>query len=245
MALNELNLTPAQRSRNFDRKAAVACLAILAIAILAGFGPTYYFKLASALGEYRLSTHLHGLVMTAWVLVFAAQIYFVRSKKILLHMRLGLAAIGLAVAVVVVGFIVAIQAARLGSPSSPADIPPLSFLIVPLGDILIFALLFAAAIYYRKVPANHKRLMLLTAINFMPAAVARIPIPELQALGPLWFYGFPDLVFLVLIAIDTWWNRKLNWAFAIGGLLLIASHPIRLMLSGTEAWLSIARWLTG
>jgi hypothetical protein len=30
-----------------------------------------------------------------------------------------------------------------------------------------------------------------------------------------------------------------------GGLLMIASQPLRLIVSGTEGWLAFARWATG
>jgi hypothetical protein len=47
----------------------------------------------------------------------------------------------------------------------------------------MFAMLFGGAVYYRKKPAAHKSLMLLTAINFVPPALARIPIAPLLNLG--------------------------------------------------------------
>jgi hypothetical protein len=62
----------------------------------------------------------------------------------------------------------------------------------------MFVLLFVAAIFYRRRPAMHKRLMLLTAVNFLPPALDRIPVASLQALGPLWFFGFPTALALAV-----------------------------------------------
>ena len=62
-------------------------------------------------------------------------------------------------------------------------------MIVPLFDLLMFVILFGAAVYYRRRPAAHKRLMLLTAVNFLPPTIARIPVAALQGLGPFWFFG--------------------------------------------------------
>jgi hypothetical protein len=86
--------------------------------------------------------------------------------------------------------------------------------------------------------------MLLTAINFLPPAIARIPIAALQNLGPLWFFGFPTALVLVCLFID--WRRRgaLNPVFLAGAVLLIASYPIRLALMGTAAWMQFAQWLT-
>ncbi|MDQ3220871.1 MAG: hypothetical protein M3Q26_09045, partial [Acidobacteriota bacterium] len=98
--------------------------------------------------------------------------------------------------------------------------------------------------YYRRQPANHKRLILLTILNFLPPAVARIPIVSLQSLGPIWFFGFPDILAVIFVIVDTWRHKKLNKVFLAGTLLMIVSHPLRLMLSGTEAWLRFATWIT-
>jgi hypothetical protein len=40
-------------------------------------------------------------------------------------------------------------------------------------------------------------------------------------------------------------NRRLHPAFGWGTLLVVASHPLRLMLADTSAWLQNATWLTG
>jgi len=50
----------------------------------------------------------------------------------------------------------AIRAAKYGSGSTPADIDPAAFMIVPMFDLLIFAVLFGAAIFYRRRAAAHK-----------------------------------------------------------------------------------------
>ena len=115
---------------------------------------------------------------------------------------------------------------------------------MPLFDLMMFAILFGGAVYFRRKPAEHKRLMLLTAVNFVPPALARIPIATLQALGPVWFFGFPTLLMLLCIGLDTWRNRQLNTVFLAGSILLIASYVARLALMGTDTWLAVAAWLT-
>jgi hypothetical protein len=110
--------------------------------------------------------------------------------------------------------------------------------------MLMFAGLFPAAIYYRKSPATHKRLMLLTAINFLPPGLGRFPFEPFISAGPLLFFGIPALLTILLVSIDTWKNGKLNRVFLIASLILIASYPLRIILSGTGAWMSFATWLT-
>ena len=230
--------------RQSDRRLFAAVALLFPLIVLIGFARTYYLKAVFGTPPVpSMLVHIHGLVMTAWVFYFMAQVWLIRSKKARVHMRAGMLGIGLAIIVLVVGFFTAAGAA-FGSASAPPDIPPLSFMIVPMTDLLMFAGLFGAAIYYRKRPAHHKRLMLLTVINFLPPAIARIPIESLQSFGPLFFFGTPTLLIIGLLVYDTWRNRKLDRVFLVGSIILIASYPLRLMLMGTSAWISFASWIT-
>lgn len=232
------------RRRNQDHRFFGILTAAVIVAVLVGFGPTFYLKpFFNNPPVARSIIYVHGLVMAAWVLLFAVQVFFISSKRIKLHQKLGYAGIALAVLVIVTGIMVAIAAAKFGTSAAPPNIPPLEFMIVPIGDLVVFAILFGAAVYYRKSSPNHKRLMLLTMINFLPPAIARFPGGLTNDFGPLWFYGVPTVLTLGLITIDTWYNRRLNKVFLIAGLFMVAAMWVRLPLSGTSAWLSFAQWL--
>lgn len=232
--------------RRSDRRLFAAAALLFPLIVLIGFARTYYLR--SVFHGPATTTWLvtiHGLLMSLWVVFFIVQVWLIRSKNARLHMKLGWFGVALASAMIIVGFVTGVTAAKNGSPSTPPGIPPLSFFAVPFFDIFVFAALFGAAIYYRKRPANHKRLMLLTAINFLPPAVGRFPIDALQAQGPLFFFGVPTVIAIGLVIFDTWRNRKLNKAFLAGALFLIATYPLRIIISGTDAWISFANWLTG
>lgn len=212
--------------------------------VVVGFSKNYYLRpFFPEMGPmYSDLVRFHGAVMTAWVLLFAAQTWLVSAKRTKLHMKLGWAGVGLAVIVLVTGYLVAIGSAVRGN--SVPGIPPLEFLLVPIMDLILYVIFFGGAIYLRKSPAEHKRLMLLSAANFLPPAAARMPIAALQALGPWWLFGLPSVLTMAAFAYDTWRNKKVNWVFLAGSILLIASFPLRLWLGGTEAWLRLAGWLT-
>jgi hypothetical protein len=231
--------------RLFDRRMFLVAAVLFPLIILAGFGRTYYLRgLFDVPPLPSLVVHLHGLVMTAWVALFVTQVWLISSKRVRVHQRLGYTGIWLAALMLPVGFVTAARAGKYGSPSTPPGVSPLGFMIVPLFDLVMFTIFFGAAIYYRKKPAEHKRLMLLTAINFIPPAIARIPIASLRALGPLWFFGFPTVLALICLGLDTWRYRRLNTIFVLGIALLVASYVGRLVLMPTPAWLEAARWLT-
>lgn len=232
--------------REYDRKLFAAVALVFPLIVLLGFARTYYLKLA--FGTAPLPSplvHIHGALMTTWVAFFIAQVWLIRSKSHRTHMKFGMLGIVLAVAMIIAGFFTAVASAKYGSASTPPGIPPLSFLVVPLADMVMFAGLFGAAIYYRKRPADHKRLMLLTAINFLPPAIGRFPFEPFISAGPLLFFGIPAVLMIVLLILDTRKNGKVNKPFLIGSIILIASYPIRILLSGTAVWMGFAAWLTG
>jgi hypothetical protein len=231
--------------RAFDRRLYMSAALLFSVVVLIGFARTYYLKIVfDPTPLPSLLVHMHGLLMSAWVVMFMIQVRLIAAREVRIHRRLGWGIVGLAALIIVVGFATAVRAAKYGSRSSPPGIPPQAFLIVPLFDLLMFALLLGGAVYYRKRSAEHKRLMLLTAINFLPPAIARIPIAPLQALGPLWFFGLPTVVALYCVGLDARRHGTLNKVFLAGSLALIASYVVRLALMGSAAWMATARWLT-
>lgn len=232
-------------TRAFDRRLYIVAALLFSLIVLVGFGRTYYLKvLFDPRPLPSLIVHVHGLLMTAWVLLFLVQVRLVAAREIRTHQRLGWVTASLAVLIILVGFVTAVRAAKFGSRSAPPGISPLAFLVVPLFDLLMFAALLGGAIYFRKRSAQHKRLMLLTAINFLPPAIARIPAPALQALGPIWFFGLPTLLALYCVGLDARRHGRLNRVFLAGTLLLIASYVVRLAIMNTSAWMTVAQWLT-
>jgi uncharacterized membrane protein len=217
---------------------------LLPLIVLIGFGRTYYFKPfieAPPLASFLVQ--IHGAIMTAWITLFIAQVFLIRTKNVRVHQKLGYLGIGLAVLIVIAGFFTAIASAKRGN--APPGFPPLPFMAIPMFDLVTFSTLFAAAVYYRKRPANHRRIMLILAIGLLPPAVARIPIPSLQALGPLFFFGLPALLCLIALFYDRWHSGKFNPVMVYAVIFLIASYPLRIMVSGTDAWLAFANWVTG
>jgi hypothetical protein len=231
-------------SRRNDRHLSIWVAALIPVIVLLGFARTYYLK--NFFGNPPLPgllVHLHGLVMTAWVLLFAAQVSLVATGRTRTHQRLGVLGAGLAALVVTVGVLTAIAAAARGATPGP---PALQFLVVPLGDMFVFAMLVGTALYLRRRRLDmHKRLMLLAGLSLLPAAIARIPLNFILTGGPLAFFGLTDLCVLACVAFDTIRNRRVHPAFLWGALFIIACQPLRLLLAGTDLWMRLATALVG
>jgi hypothetical protein len=229
-----------RRERLFYTGMAVAFLLV----VFAGFARTYYLRPYFVADVLTPLLHLHGLVFTSWIVLLLAQTTLVAAKRTGVHRRLGWAGAGLAALMILVGTTTAVVRAKIVEvpPGSPS---PLAFLTIPLGDMLVFGLLVGAAFYYRRRVDVHKRLMLLATVAVLPAAVARLPFDFFIRGGPWVFFGVPDLFVLVILLYDLLTRGRPHRATVWGGLLLVVSHPLRLVVGNTQAWLSFATWLTG
>ncbi len=227
--------------RNPERPLYLWAAAGALLIVFAGFARTYYLKLAFGTPPLSLLLHVHGLVMSAWFVLVAAQVWLVSRGRVGLHRRLGILGAVLALAVLVVGTATAITAARLGR--APPGPPPLQFLAVPLGDMLMFAGLVGAGLALRHRRDSHKRLMLLACVGLLTAAIARVPVSVWPQLGILAYVGVTLLLVLICLIWDTWRNRRLHPAFAWGAGWILLTWALRLGISGTDAWLRFARAL--
>jgi hypothetical protein len=151
-------------------------------------------------------------------------------------MSLGMAGVALAALVLGFGMAVAVNK-HLVQRSAPPGVSPEGFFAIPLAEMLLFALCFGGAIYYRKRPAEHKTLMLMTAINFLTPALARIPLlpPQFRIAQS---FGIPALLALASFGWHTWKHRRPNAVFAAAVLLQLASYPLVIFLARNEAWVA-------
>lgn len=221
--------------RPSDRALFVTAAIAFPLLILIGYARSYYF--AAYFNARPLAgtlVHAHAVVMTVWVAYFSAQIALVRSRSIRLHRTLGMAGVALAALVLAFGMTVAVNK-HLVQRSAPKGVSPEGFFAIPLVEMLLFALCFGGAIYYRRRPAEHKTLMLMTAINFLTPALARIPLLP-PGFNIAQAFGIPALLALLCFGWHTWKHRRPNGIFAAAVLIQLASYPLVIFLAGNETW---------
>jgi hypothetical protein len=245
MATTVVGTSPARAAGARDRIFYSSLAAVMACTVLVGFGQTYYFRLLSGTpatltgGAITPTLHLHGIVFSAWVLLFLVQTLLVASRRVQVHRRLGYASIALAATMVLVGLRTAIVSAARGA--APPGVDPLAFLVVPIFDITLFAGFVTAALLKRRDKEAHKRLMVLAYVSIITAAIARLP--GILPLGPLVFFGL-SFLFAVAGMVYDWTSRgRIHRVYAYGAPIIALSVPLRLAISGTSAWQSFARWL--
>ena len=232
---------PATRRRFRTDSVFYTGMALLCAAIvIAGFAPTYYLR--GAFGGRALSPlfQVHGAIFTSWIALFIVQTTLVAAHRTDIHRRLGLAGGLIAILMVIVGFLAAVDSGRRGFTPVGAP-PPLVFMAIPLFMLVMFAAVVSAALFYRRQGATHKRLMLLATISITTPAIARIPI---FSGGPPVFFGVTDLLILACLLYDRVAHGRVHRAFALGALFIILSQPLRILIGFSGPWQAFAAWLT-
>lgn len=224
----------ARQDRVFHLGMAIACL----LTAIAGFGPTYFYKPFHASPPLIPLLHLHGVVMTCWLLLFLTQSALVRKDRVALHMRLGIFGAVLAVAMVVLGVMVAIDGVHRGTAADGMD--PLGFMIFPFGQVLLFGAFIGLGLGKRRQPELHRRFMLLGTICLLTPAISRM-VDKRSALAAML-----TLLFVVVAMIHDWKSRRrVHPIYIWGGVILFLSGPLRAAFGNSAAWHSIARMLAG
>jgi hypothetical protein len=242
---------PRTESRHFYVRMSYACAAIAFI----GFTPTYWAPVASGSFAGAPVLHLHGLLFTAWTLLFVAQARFAARGRFEHHRALGLIGISLATAMLFAGIMVAVASIETGIARGSGD-HARAFSIVPLTLIVSFAVIVAAALANIKRPDVHMRLMLVAAISVLPPAVARIVFlvlappgggPGSGNLPPIGMTLMPavltDLLLLVAIVHDWRTRGRPHRVYVIAVVAIVAIQIVRVPLAYTSAWRAVTDWL--
>jgi uncharacterized membrane protein YozB (DUF420 family) len=152
---------------------AVACLLVS----LAAFGPSVMDPI-HRLGSSTWIIAAHAGLFFLWLAVFLAQTVLIKRGAYKTHRRVGVVSAVLAVVMVPIGYMTAIEMTRRGFDfSGDLDLKhdplgPIGQLIFPLTDIVEFAILVAVGYVFRHIGHYHKRLMLFATVALLPAPFA-------------------------------------------------------------------------
>gem|GEM_PF-392014 len=179
---------------------------LIAAVVVYGFSHTVNENLIHPAAPRPFILYLHAAIFTGWLLFFILQSALVRTGNVRVHRQMGWFGAGLGVAIPVVGVATAVAMTRFNmlhqrSPGSDA------FLIVPLWDVTAFIIPFALAIYWRKKPEFHRRLMLIATCALTAAGFGRFPnsvIPEHM------FYAGVDVLIFLGVVRDLIVNRRIH-----------------------------------
>jgi hypothetical protein len=219
-----------------------ALAASLLLAVLIGFGRTYYFRAllppqATVLPPSPL-VHAHAMLFSAWILLFVVQTSFVAAGRRDLHMRLGLIGLPMVLSMLVVGTLTGLN---LSKRLAGLPIDPYMMMALPLIAMVGCAILFLTALALRRTPGAHKRLMVLGMAAMIGAAFARMPfIPFL-----IGAFFLPNIYTVALIAWDLVTDRRPHRSTLLGGVVVLSATVGILFVWQNPVWLAFARWASG
>jgi hypothetical protein len=160
-------------SRVDERQFYVKMAYVCALVAIAGFVPTYWAPVASRTFSGAPILHVHGLLFSAWPVLFITQARLAVAGRFEHHRALGYAGISLATAMCLAGVVVVIHSLDAGIAGG-YEPQTRAFAIVPLSILVSFAGLVACAMANVRRPDVHMRLMLAASITILPPAIARI-----------------------------------------------------------------------
>ena len=223
--------------RNTDRLFFSGMALASALMLFLGFLPSYFNRSA----EFPPLTplyQLHGAVFTAWIVLLVAQTALVAGRRTDIHRTLGVAGALLATVVFVVGVAVSVETLRRNGGPPGGD--PRKFFAIPIGDIIVFAVLVGVAVLQRQQSDTHKRLMLLATISLLTAAVGRFLRQVGMGGAPNLFYGTDALV-LALVVYDLFSRGRVHPATLWGGAMVVGFKPLLFYaVADTPLWLALS-----
>ena len=232
----------------FDRRLCLSASLIFLALVFWTFARTFYLKPFFGTPPLSSLLHVHGAVMTGWVVLLVVQTSLIAAHRVRWHRRLGVFGAVWAALVVIVGSVTTLHAAAR-EVRGHTDFAASQVVITSLDllQMLFFAAFVAIAIWQRHRPDYHKRLMLLTIACMLPDALARLPVNFMaQAtevdLNLRIMVGLDAFIF-VCVGLDTFWHRRLHLAFAWGALLFVGAFHFALYATQSQAWIAFCESL--
>jgi len=147
----------------------------------------------------------HSAVFSLWIVLFVAQSALVRVRKVRVHRPLGWFGAAVAATMLVSGFIVSVVMLRFEMTVLHRRAVA-SFLSILWCDMIIFGACMALAIYFRKRPEYHRRLVFMASCQLMQAAFVRFHYIGSHNL----FYPALDGLIVAGIVRDLVVDRQIN-----------------------------------
>jgi hypothetical protein len=171
--LIESQASPIKGLKRFLSRYFYLCISLVMAGVAAAaFGHTVDAHLLHANPPRPPLLWFHAAVFSAWIVLFVAQSALVRVRKVSVHRALGWFGAALAATMVVSGVIVSVVMLRF-EITVLRRASAAKFLPVLWCDIIIFGACMALAIYFRKRPEYHRRLVFMASCQLMQATFVR------------------------------------------------------------------------
>ena len=240
-----MNNHATRRSRFFYSIASI----LLLVLTLIGFR-MFYLNLQAFPGRpltppIRTLVIVHGVSMTLWMLLSVVQPLLVAAGRKRLHMTLGMFGTALASAIVVTGYLLAVNAARVNPPDLTLfGLNQKQFLTVPLSSVVTFGGFVFLGVRNRRRPEVHRPMMFMASLAVVSAALGRMPPLNAWYAGT-WlehcFSAFLTTLLLgaLLLALKCVMEHRFDRWFAGALAALTAIFMAASLVAKTDAWVQL------
>jgi hypothetical protein len=210
--------------------AALAC----GLIVVTGFARSYFLKSLFGKPPLPVLLHVHGVIMSAWCVLFFVQTYLVATDRVRVHRRLGI--FGAVLAFFVVGIGTYATVAATAREVREHVVRQFHFLFgLNLVNLLLFAIIVILGLALRARPEFHKRLMLMATLTLLAPAVARIVLLFTRA--PMAQFAAFDFCILFFVVTDTVWHHRLHPALGWSAAVVIGSFHLTALALAADWWL--------
>lgn len=228
------------RNRKITHYFYILSVVYMSALVIIGFWPTYFSHVFNEFPVRHWSMHAHALIFMGWLLLLLVQISLVASNNVKLHRKLGVAGGFYAILMLIFGVAAAfmLPLERIESGAWTLD-RGASFLIHPLGDLVVFIAFFIPALYYRRKSEIHKRLILIASLMLVFPGVIRVGMGLIPTFI-IWLFPL-----LAGAALDVIFRKRVHFLYWVGAIVLTLSVVGREYISSTEIWIEMGRYLLG
>jgi hypothetical protein len=230
------NLVMARIRKAVDRFFYLGMSLLVAAVVIFGFSHTIGANLLHPDKPRPWILPIHATVFSSWVVLFITQSALVRSSKVGLHRRLGMFGAVLGGILPLLGVTTALVMQHWHEQQG--DSANAASLSLPFNDMLTFSIAFGLAVYWRRRPEFHRRLMLIATCCLLGAAFARFPLSMVPENG---FYACVDLLILLGVLRDLVVTRRVHEVYRYGLPCMMATQALAqyLLLATPPLWLAI------
>ena len=217
-------------------------LALVSVVVI-GFFRSYYSRILTDPPPLTTLIHVHAAVFTIWLALFLVQVGLVAANRVELHRKLGIASAGFAMLVFAFGVLAVLQT-TISNHVSPSGLAPPQFSIIGLTSIGMFGAFIVLGVAFRRRAALHKRFMILAMIASLSPATARVlRLLDLQVDRDVLIPLCAGLFVAVCMAYDWRKHRVIHPVYVIGGLAIVVSWPLRLMVGRSDWYFAVGEGL--
>lgn len=249
--------------RFIDKWIYVAMAAFLVVVVLVGFIPDSLMKIEMVKAGLRAPfppvLHAHAVLMGSFLLFLLAQTWLVATGRTARHRAVGPIGGLLAIALVIVGFVLAPtmyhQVADGLRAAPPEARPQLQGLLLELDNILLLqcqaGLLFSLYVLLglrarNGDPGFHKRMMVIAPSMAIGAAYARMTwLPHSIPESPVSILAYQILSLAPLFVWDVLRNRSVHRAYWVLAATYLPAAMLTYVLWDRPAWHETARSIMG